>query len=189
MTQHLDALTLSRWADGLLAPEDSQRVAAHLAMCDACGAWAARQAQIAHWLSQMPPEPPPPQLARSIVAAVAQRRRSEAAWARLSAISAVAALLGLLLVALAWSDVAGLLPALAGGSAPLNGLTALLDGPADALVALANSTFDWGATLTSGAGAALLTGLVLLTGAAFGWLAQLLRPGGLDPKGLVGLEH
>lgn len=69
-----------------------------------------------------------------------------------------------------------LLPALAGAAAPATSLTALLDLPAQTMAALASSTFDWGALLTDGAGVALLTGLVLLTGAAFGGLAQLLQP-------------
>ena len=183
MTPHLDGQTLSRWAAGLLPPTERQRAAAHLDECQACRAWAVRQAQMADRLSQLPLETPPPALARTIVAAVAQRRRSDLVWARVSAISAAAALLGLLLVALAWSEVAGLLPAVSGAGPSLAGLGALLDVPADALAALAASAFDWGATLTSGAGAALLTGLVLLTGAAFSALAQLLRPTELDSKG------
>jgi predicted anti-sigma-YlaC factor YlaD len=180
MTQHLDALTLGRWADGLLAAEEQQRAAAHLAQCAECQAQAAGQAPTARWLQQLAPEPPPPQLARSILAALARRRVHEAAWTRLAAGSAVAALLGLALVALAWPDFARLLPALAGANVPLSSSAgSLLDVPADVLAAMgtvASSTFDWGSALTGGAGAALMTGLVLLTGAAFGGLAQLLRP-------------
>ena len=175
MTPHLDALTLSRWADGLLDDEDRQRAAAHLAQCVECRARAAGQAHTARRLRQLAPEMPPPHLARSIVAALARRRDSEAVWRQLAAGSAVAGLLGVLLVALAWPDLARLLPALAGANAPLSGAGSLLNGPVDALGALANSAFDWGSALTGGAGAALLTGLVLLTGAAFGGLAQLLQ--------------
>lgn len=186
MTEHLDALTLSGWADGLLSPSGQQRAAAHLEQCAECRARAAGQAQTARLLTRLAPEAPPPQLARNIVAAVEAasaaakaERRSEATWARLAAGSAVAALLGLLLVAVAWPDVAQLLPAVAGANAPLTSAGNLLDVPVDALAALAtlvSSAFDWGSALTGGAGAALLTGLVLLTGAAFGGLAQLLRP-------------
>ena len=188
MTEHLDAVILNGWADGLLAPEVRQRAAAHLAQCAECRARAAGQAQTARLLKQLAPEAPPPLLARNIVAAVAaasaaasaaattEQRRNEAAWARLAAGSAVAALLGLLLVAVAWPDLARLLPAVAGANAPLTSVGNVLDVPADALAALVSSAFDWGSALTGGAGAALLTGLVLLTGAAFGGLAQLLRP-------------
>jgi predicted anti-sigma-YlaC factor YlaD len=192
MTQHLDALTLGRWADGLLAAEEQQRAAAHLAQCAECRAQAAGQAQAARWLQQLAPEPPPPQLARNLLAALARRRRSEAAWGRLAAGSAVAALLGLALVALAWPDFARLLTALAGANGPLGSSASnLLEAPADMLAMLGmltSSALDWGVAITSGAGAALMTGLVLLTAAAFGGLAQLLRPGAdlaRDPKGLV----
>jgi predicted anti-sigma-YlaC factor YlaD len=188
MTEHLDALTLNGWADGLLAPDERQRAVAHLAHCAECRARSAGQAQTAQLLRQLAPEAPPPQLARNIVAVVAaasaaasatakaERGRSEAAWARLAGGSALAALLGLLLVAVAWPDLARLLPAMA-GAAPLTSVGNVLDVPADALATLASSAFGWGSALTEGAGAALLTGLVLLTGAAFGGLAQLLRPG------------
>ena len=179
MTRHLDGLTLSRGADGLLAADEQQRAAAHLRQCARCRAQAAGQAHTARLLQQLPLEPPPPHLARGILAALARRRGSEAGWRRLAAGSAVAALLGLALVALAWPDFARLLPAVAGANAPISSAGALLDVPADALGALgtlASSTFDWGSALTGGTGAALMTGLVLLTGAAFGGLAQLLRP-------------
>jgi predicted anti-sigma-YlaC factor YlaD len=180
MTQHLDALTLGRWADGLLPAAEQERAAAHLAQCVECRAQAAGQAQTARRLQHLVLEPPPPQLARGILAALARRRGSEAAWTRLAAGSAVAALLGLALVALAWPDFARLLPAAAGAGAPLSSSAgSLLDVPADALGALgtlASSAFDWGSALSGGTGAALMTGLVLLTGAAFGALAQLLRP-------------
>ena len=79
-------------------------------------------------------------------------------------------------------DLARLLPALAGVNVPLTGASSLLDVPVEALAALASSAFDWGSAVTSGAGAALLTGLVLLTGAAFGGLAQLLRPGVVESR-------
>ena len=180
MTQHLDALTLGRWADGLLRAQEREQVAAHLAQCAECRAQAAGQAQTARLLQQLPLEPAPSRLNRGILAALARRRGSEALWRQLAAGSAVAALLGLVLVALAWPDFARLLPAAAAANAPLtNSAGSLLDVPADALAALgalASSTFDWGSALTSGTGAALMTGLVLLTGAAFGALAQLLRP-------------
>ncbi len=192
MTQHLDALTLGRWADGLLAAEEQQRAAAHLAQCAECRAQTAGQAQAARWLQQLAPEPPPPHLARNILAALARRRRSEAAWGRVAAGSAVAALLGLVLLALAWPDFARLLLALAGANVPAAGNAGnLLDVPPDVLGmlgTLTSSAVDWGAAITSGAGAALMTGLVLLTVAAFGGLAQLLRPGAdlaRDPRGLV----
>jgi predicted anti-sigma-YlaC factor YlaD len=182
MTEHLDALTLNAWADRLLSPAERQRVTAHLAECGECRALAAGQAQIAQLLSRLPPEAPPPRLAPAVVAAVARRRRSETAWRRLATVSAGAALLGLVLVALAWPDVARLMPAVVGGAQMSAGilsgtdLTALLDVPAQTLGTLASTTFDWGSGLTGGAGEALLMGLVLLTGAAFGGLAQLLRP-------------
>ena len=181
MSAHLDAQTLSRWADGLLAEKDQRRAAAHLAECAACRATAAGQAQTARRLRQLALETPPPHLARAILAAIDRRRHSEAFWRQLAAGSAVAALLGVLLVAVAAPDLGRLLPALAGAGAPLSGVTgaSLLDVPADALGALAGSAFDWGSALSGGAGAALLTGLVLLTGAAFGGLAQMLRPGGM----------
>jgi predicted anti-sigma-YlaC factor YlaD len=178
MSAHLDAQTLGRWADGLLAEEDGQRAAAHLAQCLACRARAARQSQTARLLRQLPPETPPPHLARGILAAIDRRRNSETFWRQLAAGSTVAALLGLLLLAVAGADLARLLPALAG--APLSAASSVLDVPADALGALAGSAFDWGSALSGGAGAALLTGLVLLTGAAFGALAQLLRPGAMS---------
>jgi len=174
MTAHLDALTLGRWADGLLADDEQQRAAAHLAECRACRAQAASQARTARLLQQLPLETPPPHLARGILAAINRRRNSEVFWRQLAAGSALAGLLGALLVAVAVPDLARLLPALTGG--PLAGAGSVLDVPADALGGLANSAFDWGAALSNGAGAALLTGLVLLTGAAFGALAQLLRP-------------
>ena len=177
MTAHLDPLTLGRWADGLLADDEQQRAAAHLAECRACRAQAAGQAHTARRLRQLPSETPPPHLARAILAAINRRRNSEVFWRRLAAGSAVAALLGALLVAVAMPDLARLLPALAGG--PLSGVSGVLDVPADALGGLASSAVDWGAALSNGAGAALLTGLVLLTGAAFGALAQLLRPGAM----------
>ncbi len=176
MTAHLDALTLGRWADGLLAEDDQQRAAAHLAECAACQALAAGQARTARLLQRLPLETSPPHLARGILAVINRRRNSEVFWRQLVAGSAVAALLGALLVAVAVPDLARLLPALAGGPPA----SSLLDVSADALGGLANSAFDWGAALSNGAGAALLTGLVLLTGAAFGALAQLLRPGALS---------
>jgi len=180
MTQHLDALTVGRLADGLLRPGERERVAAHLAQCAECRALAAGQAQTARLLQRLALEPASPQLTRGILAALARRRGSDAAWRRLAAGSAVAALLGLALVALAWPDLARLLPAAASTNAPLaSSAGSFLDVPADALAALgalASSTFDWGAALTGSTGAALMTGLVLLTGAAFGGLVQLLRP-------------
>lgn len=174
MSAHLDGPTLSRWADGLLAGEAQALAAAHLAQCGACQAQAGDQAQTARRLRQLALETPPPGLARGILAAIERRRNSEAFWRQLAAGSAVAALLGVLLVALAAPDLARLLPALVG--APLSGSASVLNVPADALAALAGSAFDWGSALSGGAGAALLTGLVLLTGAAFGALARLLRP-------------
>ncbi len=180
MTPHLDGLTLGRWADGLLPPHEQEQAAAHLARCAGCRAQAAGQAQTARLLQQLALEPPPPNLARGILAALARRRGSEAAWTRLAAGSAVAALLGLALLALAWPDLARLLPAAAGANAPLTSSAgSLLDVPGDALAALgtlASGAFDWGAALTGSTGAALMMGLVLLTGAAFAGLAQLLRP-------------
>ena len=184
MTEHLDARILNGWADGLLAPEERQRAAAHLAQCAECRARAAGQALTARLLKQLAPEAPPPLLARNIVAAIAaamaaakaEHRRTDVAWARLAAGSAVAALLGLLLVAVAWPDLARLFPAMAGANAPLTSVGNVLDVPVDALATLVSSAFNWGSALTGGADGALLTGLVLLTGAAFGGLAQLLRP-------------
>ena len=183
MTNHLDALTLGAWADGLTPPDERQRVAAHLAECARCRSLAAGQAQMAQWLLHLPPESPPPLLARAIAASVSRRRRSEVAWARLATVSGAAALLGLGLMALALPDVARLLPALAAVSAPGTSVTALFDLPAGTLAGLAGSTVDWASTLTGGAGVTLLVGLVLLAGAAFGALAQLLRPGVLDSVG------
>ena len=177
MTEHLDALTLNGWADGLLGPEARERAAAHLALCAACRARAAGQAQMAGLLHRLPPEAPPPLLARKVVAAVARRRRSEAGWRRLATASAASALLGLALVALAWPDMARLLPAVAGaGALSATSLTAMTNLPANTVSILASGTFDWGSALTDGAGAAMFTGLVLLAGAVFGGLAQLLRP-------------
>lgn len=175
MSAHLDPHTLSRWADGLLPDEDQARAAAHLAECAACRARAASQARLAQRLRHLALETPPSNLARGILAAIDRRRNSEAFWRQLAAGSAVAALLGVLLVAAAVPDLTRLLPALAGGSLSSAGAS-VLDVPADALGALANTAFDWGTALSGSAGAALLTGLVLLTGAAFGALAQLLRP-------------
>jgi predicted anti-sigma-YlaC factor YlaD len=182
MAKHLDAPILNAWADGVLAPDERQHAAAHLAECVECRARAAGQAQTAQWLRRLPPEAPPPLLVSNILAALARRRRSEAARARWAAVSAAAALLGLALVALAWPDVARLLPAVTAAGASGISLTALLELPAESLASLAGSTVDWAAALTGGAGVALLTGLVFLAGAAFGGLAQLLRPGALDTR-------
>jgi hypothetical protein len=79
-------------------------------------------------------------------------------------------------VVVALPDLTRLLPALAGAAVPATSYTALLDLPSQTMAALASSTFDWASLLTDGAGVALLTGLVLLTGAAFGGLAQMLQP-------------
>ena len=177
MSAHLDAQTLSRWADGLLAEDEQTLAAAHLAACAVCRAQAAGQAHTAQRLRQLALETPPPGLARGILAALERRRNSEAFWRQLAAGSAVAALLGALLVAVAAPDLTRLLAALTATGAPLNASASVLDVPADALAGLAGSTFDWGSALTGGAGAALLTGLVLLTAAAFGALARMLRPG------------
>ena len=176
MSPHLDAHTLSRWADGLLPGDDQARVAAHLAECARCRAQAASQTRLAQRLRQLALETPPSNLARGILAAIDRRRNSEAFWRQLAAGSAVAALLGVLLVAVAVPDLTRLPLALAGGPLSSSAGASLLDVPADALGALANTAFDWGSALSGSAGAALLTGLVLLTGAAFAALAQLLRP-------------
>ena len=177
MSAHLDGHTLSRWVDGLLADDEQARAAAHLAECAPCRAQATAQAQMARRLRQLTLEPPPSGLARGILAAIDRRRYSETFWRQMAAGSAVAALLGVLLLAAAAPDLARLLPSLTAASAPLSASGSVLDVPADALGALAGSAFDWGSALSGGAGAALLTGLVLLTGAAFGGLAQMLRPG------------
>jgi anti-sigma factor RsiW len=186
MMKHPDALTLNAWADGLLEPQARQRIAGHLADCDKCRARAAGQAQMAQLLRRLPPEAPPPQLARSIVAALPRQPRRQPAsglWAAAPAmLSLAAALVGMALVVAAWPDVARLMAVAAGTAVPSASLTALMDLPADTLGALANSTFDWASVFTGGAGVALLTGLVLLTAAAFGGLVQLLRPSaGLAP--------
>ena len=175
MSAHLDAHTLSRWADGLLPADEQARAAAHLAECAACRAQAGSQAHMAQRLRRLALETPPSNLARGILAAIDRRRNSEAFWRQLAAGSAVAALLGVLLVAVAVPDLTRLPLALAGGPLSTGGAS-VLDVPADALGSLANTAFAWGSALSGSAGAALLTGLVLLTGAAFGALAQLLRP-------------
>jgi predicted anti-sigma-YlaC factor YlaD len=194
MSEHPDALTLTAWTEGQL-PNGAEwrRVAQHVVDCPDCRALSAEHEQTSRLLSRLPVEDPPPSLAQNIVAAVrrqqevdrrreAELRRGELAWRRVAAASVVCALAGLALVVVAWPDVLNVATAAAGtaaasANAPQATLTALLDLPLETLGQIASSTVDWGTMLTQGAGAGLLLGLVLLTAAAFGGLAQLLHSG------------
>jgi hypothetical protein len=139
------------------------------------------------WLARLPKEPPARDLTVRIVAVVAQRRRARTMWRHLGATALVCALAGVMLVLVSWPHVvASLTPAV--NSFETNDLApafnALLTTPGETLIAWLDAGLAWQAAQAEGLGVAFMLGVALLAVAAFGGLAQMVRPrarGGYSP--------
>ncbi len=128
-------------------------------------------------LARMPSEPPAHDLAARIIAAVAQRRQARMRWRLAGVVAMACAFVGVVLIASSWPvDLAARAPAVTAPDADAvsQAVSDFLAAPSEALTEWVGAALAWETALAEGTGAALLLGIVLLTGAILGGLARLL---------------
>jgi len=180
MANHPAPLTLDAYVEGHLAPEARDRLESHLMRCGECRNRVAHNQQLGRWLRHLPPENAAPDLTFRIQAAVASRRRnSQLEWRGWSPlVLAACAGLGSVLLIFALPEIsAAFINALTAlETNPLSvSIESLISAPWEAFTSLVSTSLAWQTALTEGTGLILVLGLALLTVAALGGLAQLLR--------------
>jgi len=179
MTDHPPLALLEAYADGQLTAMARRQLEAHLVGCSQCRDHLAQSQQLGRWLRHLAPEIPAADLAFRIQAAVAERRqRSRPGWLRPRWLVPACAGLGGVLIFLALPEIgaslSNVLTALETNSLSIS-VESLLGAPWEALVSLITTGWNWQSALAESTSLILVLGMALLTLAALGGLAQLLR--------------
>ncbi len=179
MTDHPSLALLEAYADRQLTAAARHQLEAHLVGCRQCRDHIAQSQQLGRWLRHLSPESPAADLAFRIQTAVArQRQRSQFVWLRLRWLALACAGLGGVLIFLALPEIetslSNALTALETNSLSIS-FESLLSAPGEALVSLIFTGLNWQSALAESTSLILVLGMALLTLAALGGLAQLLR--------------
>lgn len=130
-------------------------------------------------LTRLPVEPPSSDLMARIMQAVARRREARNVWRRVHWSALASAVLGAALAATSWREVVPAFsnaPGWLDANALLQATLDLIAAPSDTLIVWVETGLGWQTSLAEGVGVALMLSLALLSVAAFGEMAQLLRP-------------
>jgi predicted anti-sigma-YlaC factor YlaD len=177
MIDHPQPSRLEAYAEGQLTAEAHRRIEVHLAGCRECRDRVAHSQQLGRWLRRLSPETPTPDLVFRIQAVVA-RQRSPSRWRRPGWLALACAGLGGILIFLALPEIgatlSNALTALEATSLSIS-FESLLGAPWEALTSLVSTGLTWQSALTESTSLILVLGVALLTVAALGGLAQLLR--------------
>ncbi len=134
-----------------------------------------------NYLRHLPGETATPDLAARIVSAVGERRRARVMWQRIGMVTCACALLGATFVLISWSHIADTVVTpltTVGTNSFLHALDTLLASPSDTFTAWMDAGLTWQAAQAEGIGLVFTLGVALLSAAAFGGLAQLLKQRG-----------